>query len=800
MFRSVSSAALSAPVRRVIASHAAICMIGLFVARQDATCQSTAVLDSVPVDTLLAARSFAPVRAIAVSPDGGVVAYVLRADNRRNAKVGFAVEVRARTGVGWEAMGARIWIVDRKTGVQRGITPASADSWMPTWSPDGRYLAFISDGTLANDAAVARVWVWDRASGKISRVSDRPIRPDPLFWGNDGRRLLVTFRADSVASPPLAGSPSGRHVVAPDDAPAPGSTVAVYRGARDSASNTAYGDPWSLADPPADLAWVTLTSGHVQRIAHLEKMHHVELAPDGVHVAYTVAKRFERAGLQQVLWDLVVADSLTTTTVAPDVRLLADGAQFSWAPDSRRIAYRAEGKLADGGVYLLAPTGGEPRRLTLGADTSWKMYSSHQGPLWDARGDHVFFMGGNRLWRATARGDSALPLAVLGKRDGMLVAQHGNVVSSPDGGTSTIVVTVDKANGRGGLARVDLVSGVVTQLREEDKYYGAYRPEEGFAVSPDGRVFVFTTQDVAHGPELYALDPDLHAARRLTAINPSLERYEMGDRRIIEWRTIDGDTVHGLLLLPAGYQSGRRYPLITWVYGGSQPTQTSTNQFGLTRYGPWYNLQLYATRNYAVLAPDIPLTKPGQVTLDLMKVVLPGVDKVVELGIADPARLALTGHSFGAFNTITLLTETTRFRAAMMADGGADLVASYGAMGPDGTTYGIGVVENGQFLMHGTPWEQPARYVENSPIFHLDRVTTPLLIVHGAADNAVASFLGDEVFVGLRRLGKDVEYAKYAGEGHDPQSWSYANQVDVITRTLKWFDTHLGAQRVSERQ
>ena len=96
-----------------------------------------------------------------------------------------------------------------------------------------------------------------------------------------------------------------------------------------------------------------------------------------------------------------------------------------------------------------------------------------------------------------------------------------------------------------------------------------------------------------------------------------------------------------------------------------------------------------------------------------------------------------------------------------------------------------------QFLLNATPWEHPERYLENSRILRLDRVTTPLLIVHGGDDRAVAPFLADEVFVGLRRLGREVVYAKYAGEEHHQAQWSFANQLDYWTRVIAWFDEHL---------
>ena len=123
-----------------------------------------------------------------------------------------------------------------------------------------------------------------------------------------------------------------------------------------------------------------------------------------------------------------------------------------------------------------------------------------------------------------------------------------------------------------------------------------------------------------------------------------------------------------------------------------------------------------------------------------------------------------------------------------------DLIASYGEMDSAGSAYGIAIAEHGQELMGSAPWQVRDRYIENSPIFFLDPVSTPLMIAHGDADTGVQAFLGDEVFVGLRRLGRECVYAKYQGEGHDPDFWSYPNQVDLGHRIIDWFGEHLKSE------
>ncbi len=93
--------------------------------------------------------------------------------------------------------------------------------------------------------------------------------------------------------------------------------------------------------------------------------------------------------------------------------------------------------------------------------------------------------------------------------------------------------------------------------------------------------------------------------------------------------------------------------------------------------------------------------------------------------------------------------------------------------------------------MGGTPWQVRDRYIENSPFFYLDRVQSPLLVVQGTKDATTAPFLADELYVALRRLGKNVVYAKYEGEGHSPLYWRYANRLDLYNRVISWFDEHL---------
>jgi dipeptidyl aminopeptidase/acylaminoacyl peptidase len=281
-------------------------------------------------------------------------------------------------------------------------------------------------------------------------------------------------------------------------------------------------------------------------------------------------------------------------------------------------------------------------------------------------------------------------------------------------------------------------------------------------------------------------DADFQHLRQMTHLNPEVEKYRMGTRRQIEWLSLDGKRLRGALLLPASYEAGKQYPLIVEVYGGQLQSKS------LRTFSDWgsseLNLQLLATRGYAVLLPDAPLDK-GTPMLDHVKTILPGVNKVIEVGIADPQRLGVMGHSYGGYGVLSLTVQTKRFKAAVSSAGFGDLIAFYGEMSKDGVAYGAGVIEQRQGQLGGTPWQYRERYIENSPVSYLDRVETPLLILHGSDDTVVAPFLSDEVFVGLRRLGKEVEYANYEAEGH--VVLGHTNFMDYCQRIIDWFDNHL---------
>lgn len=740
----------------------------------------------VSVEEVLNAPTLAAYSPPAFSSDGRFLAYVVTDNARRRKAV--RDEELLRSGVAWYAVASDIWVSDLKTGEQRNVTNGG-HNWAPSWSPDGRYLAFLGDRSGSSDIGPARVWLWERATGKLRQASEADVREGFVGtrWAADGRLLLVTLFPEDLGREGYAAAVSGKAPPA-SSAAADGVTVRVFEFDPSVANASPSTDQVNLDLWRRDLALVDVETGKVRRLTTRSRVGHYALSPDGRKLAYSLLTRAEKPGAGQYLYQLAVQDlaSGETRVVAQDVRLTLMANSFSWSPDSAWIAYRTGGPLADDEIHVAAAAGGASRRVAHNpsADT---VRIEIEPPVWDPSGRNVYFLRGQELWRTPADGSgTAAAFAKVAGRQLEIIAPHQGQLFSNDGGQSAVVTTLDPATKRAGFVRIALKTGAVSQLFEEDKRYGGYGTDP--SISPDGASVAYIAEDALHPADIYVAGGEMMHPRRVTRVAPALTDRAFGRGQAIEWRSIDGATEHGALIYPAGYEAGKTYPLIVKVYGGSQ-ISNDLNRFGYA-IAPYENLQLFSTRGYAVLLADSKVNL-GTPMVDLMKTVMPGVNKVVEMGVADPERIGVTGHSYGGYSTLSLIAQSPRFKAAVMRAGMGDLISGYGQLAPDGTNYGVAWSEGGQGRMGGSPWEYPERYIENSPVFYLNRVETPLLIIHGADDDAVPAFLADEVFTGLRRLGKPVTYARYEGEGHWEGSWSYANQVDALRRTLAWFERHL---------
>jgi dipeptidyl aminopeptidase/acylaminoacyl peptidase len=741
-------------------------------------------LAPLPVEELLSARSFGG----QLSAYGDWVAFTLR-DPQRAPTLPSTADIFRETGVVWWAVGSDIVIVNSRTGETKNLTYGQGNNWAPVWSPDGRYLAFYSDRTAGKQDKQARLWVWEKVSGRLRQVSNEIIRAfadSEIQWTPDSRKLLVKLLPAGLTTAAFHQMVSPAPTKLEQAEAKNETTVTVYRSQTEpskTADEPVVGS-WSLEPLMADLALIEVANGRVQRLARKIKCARQALSPSGKYLALSSPQRFARAGSQQMLFDLQVirlADGQmrTVATAVP----MNTGTHFRWSPDETRLAWQTGGMTAVSEVFVADIATSSPRLLTNQPHPRFEPYVA-QSPLWDAAGKTLYFIGADALWRATLAEPNAVEFVRLPEQRLEMIEDSDGRIWSPDGGRSIVVVARHLKTKQSGFYRIDLGTGQANQLFAGDVIIESTR-------AATHQHLLYLAQTAHQSPDVWLASADGQTVKRVSRINPQLDQYEMGAARVIEWQTAEGQTLRGALLLPAGYKAGKRYPLIVKLYAGRRISD-DLNRFGMSRVF-YENAQLLATRGYAVLLPDVP-QKLGSPMADIPKAVLPAVDKVIAMGIADAERLGAIGQSYGGYSTLSLIVQTTRFKAAVMSAGYGNLFSRYSQMRRDGSTHGITIMEQGQGLMGGTPWEFRQRYIDNSPFFFLDRVQTPLLILHGTGDDTVKSDGGDEVFVGLRRLGKKVVYARYEGEDHSAVTWRRPNQIDYLKRWLAWFDEHLKPQ------
>ena len=717
--------------------------------------------------------SFPPPASLSVSPDGQFVAYALNDPRRRGEFIGQSLFTT--TGISLFGTGCDVWLTNTITGRSENITNGQGSSWLPVWSPDGNYLAFYSDR-----GGKAQLWVREK-SGNIRRVSDAVVRAisgwHTPVWTNDSKTIIARILPAEISmeeANALIGAPPKEDK----------SGVLVY-----TSPTTTIPQAWQTSGQLSDLAMIDVTHGTIRRLARGIKTSWQSVSPDGNELAFTTITRFQSGKSQQLLYDLVVVNlhDYQSRTIASDLKLSEPGRAISWSPDSKQLSYVEGGPQAKPECYLVSSTGGVPWKAT--KESTLEIDRSEfppPAPVWDLDGQHLYVISSTKeLWKIELRSGTARKVVSISDRTIVGIVRNDTSATTTSvckGGQCLTLLTRDTRSKQMGLYLVELKEGRTNKLFEDNKEYSA--------VLTNGHHIFFIAEDAQHSSDIWQLDLDSFRSKQLTTTNPQLNSVTMGRSKLLEWIDADGNKLNGALLLPSNYHEDRQYPLIVYVYGGSRGSN-SINHFGLRQLGE--NLQLFATRGYAVLYPDIPL-KVGTPMQDIAKTVLPGVNRAIELGVVDPNRVGVMGHSYGGYSTLSLIVQSTRFKAAVCSAGSANLFSYYGEFGNDGMTPGVGWAEDGQGRLAGSPWEFRERYIENSPYFYLDRVTTPVLIIQGTNDRNVYTFNSDELFVALRRLGKEAVYLKYIGEEHG--GWSPKNQVDRNNRIIQWFDDHLKARNI----
>jgi hypothetical protein len=335
------------------------------------------------------------------------------------------------------------------------------------------------------------------------------------------------------------------------------------------------------------------------------------------------------------------------------------------------------------------------------------------------------------------------------------------------------------------------------------KESGLYRDRVAVATATPERVMMapksWPVLRKAKGAEQYLVAradyreyPDLWtgpAFDRLTKISnamPEQGEYLWGNVELVKWLNADNVPMEGLLYTPEGFDRTKQYPMLVYFY-----EQLSDNLHNYTRPAGRniINPVVYTSLGYVVFMPNIHYT-PGYPGPSSVKSIVPGVQSLIAKGFVDPKKLGIGGQSWGGYQTNYIVTQTQMFAAAVPNATVVNMTSAYGGIRwASGVERAIVNYERGQSRIGGSLWEYPERYIENSPLFFLDRVTTPLLFMHNDNDGAVPWYQGIELFVAMRRLGKEAYMLNYNGDEHNPRK--YANQKDIDRRMQEFFAAKL---------
>jgi dipeptidyl aminopeptidase/acylaminoacyl peptidase len=620
---------------------------------------------------------------VQISPDGKRVAFVVTepADPKKPEK----------------PRDTNIWVVPADgSGPARPFASSAKSDTSPRWSPDGRYLAFLSNrGEPLGEEKEAKnqIFLMRTDGGEAEQMTAAKGGVEALKWSPDSKMIAFT------AKDPLTDEEEKKQKDRDD---------AVYV---DHAYK--YARLWVLNLAERKAEQVTKQDLHVSDFAWLA---------DGSELALQVAQT-PRTDDNDWHSKLVIVRRLTGDIV----RTLSEniGGDPKWSPDGQTLAFHE---------YT-------PNRIA--------------------------------TWLAVVP-------AAGGPARNLLKDYHGTVWKVEWGPDSKTLVAESLEGTKARFLSIDASAATFTKLTE------VVAGDADFTVSSDGGTLAYLQQPPDAPSDVWTLARG-QSLRQLTKLNPQVASWRLGNAKEITWRSKkDGQTLYGVLLTPPDFKPGQPYPTIVEVHGGPELAWW----FGW--HGSWHEWgQLLASNGYVVFLPN-PRGSTGQGWqfaeanrddwggMDFQDI-MDGVDSLVEQKIADPNRLGVGGWSYGGFMTSWVVTQTNRFKAAVVGAAVTNLFSF------DGTTDITPTFLRTYFL--DVPFRRRSDYDKHSAMTFLQNCQTPSLVLHGEADERVPVSQGWEFYNGLKMLGVPAEMVVYPREHHGFKE--RAHQVDLLKRVLAWYDKYL---------
>jgi dipeptidyl aminopeptidase/acylaminoacyl peptidase len=748
-------------------------------------------------EKLLTMPGFPIYPSIALSPDDSQVAYIVK----KTRIVPGGAKSGAIQGSGDTAEEkTELWLTRVDSGKTERIYYDNASLDFPSWSPDGKALAFYkiraSSAVAAEEVDALVVWNPETKAAHEymeGQLTAAVTRTPPQWLAGHSSILIFTHPAGFRTSAEHLETPQTRGEVAAKPDP----TVRVLTTSAFSRQNGLSKesvDPFQefTAKFQSGLAIIDIPGGSIRTVSHNLNCIAPALSPDRKVLYYSTITSQERNSL----FSLSDVHALNLATFE-DRRLFvgaktyAGAIHFSLSPNGQFLAFpdvvqadmERNQQLTD--IVLLNPSGGDPVRLR----PELSDHVANDGverAVWSKDGKWVSFCRANNLetWNVeTAKQVSHISIPNRYLWD--IISTNNDQTSDASGPGYSLVVTVqDPDTLQEGFWNVSPASGKVVSLMEDAINVPKCGPINYQQLQNNGSHLLFLSQSASHPNELFEADARFSRIRQITHVAPAVDNLPLGHSSLVKWLDDDGIAQRGALMLPANYDKGRRYPMVVVTYPNANVLEAAIHRFDMA-YGS-INMQLLATRGYAVLLIGAEMSSETPMH-DIFKIVLPGIQKAIDSGIADPERIGVTGGSDGGYATYALLVQSHIFKAAVAISGWANIISfeSYES--------GRTVLRESRNIV-ATAWQNRDIAIENSPFFYLNRVQTPILIVHGSMDPIVPEPLNAEIFAALQDLGKEAVYVEYSGEGHVVATYNYAHTIDVTNRMIQWFDKFLRGQ------
>ena len=634
-----------------------------------------------------------------------------------------------------------LWLYDDNPKTLIQLTQSGRDS-EPKWSPDGKWIAFLSDRKTeagksgdsdsdSKDDTVSQIYLISPRGGEALRITQGEEDVHAFSWSSDSQKIYFATRQ------PWSKTQK-------DDYKQQWKDVLQYRTAERGDSLFELNLSTALAHNMNGPEKVEKKEGETEKNPDLTpgakaiatsplRVDHIFTSPDGMKLAYVSNAINQRQEKYEDV-EIYIVDLGGTPNSQPRRITHNEGveSQLRWANDNRHLFFTIEVGDVAGSYRDLQP--------------------------------HLY-------WVDTESGG---------------IEQWGKDFIGPIGNYAVAGNSILASARIGTEVQLYSSSRPPESLAKLNGWEGTYEEVSSSLHTPR---FAFVYSSLGKPREVYLADsPDkLDGAHAITSFNKLLTERELPQGKPYRWKADDGTTVEGMLIYPPGKFEAKHLPMFTLIHGG--PADADGNHFE----ADWYQwAALAATNGWLVFEPNyrgstgygdkflmqivpVIVSRPG-------KDILEGVDALVKDGICDPDHLTIGGYSYGGYMTNWLITQTTRFKAAVT---GAGAVEHVGNWGNDDTTY------DDAYFLGGRPWEAPQRYHDEAAIFQIDKVKTPTHMVAGSADIRVAVLEDYLLEHALHSLGVPNKLLVFPGEGHGLGKNPWHGKIKV-REELNWLQKYGG--------